>query len=41
MYYSLPNQKDFRQLIFHCLQYVFAGRIWPAGRNLETPDIEE
>jgi len=39
--YILPNQKVFRQLIFHYLQNVFAGHIWPAVRSLETPDSEE
>jgi len=31
--YILPNQKGFRQLIFHCLQNILADRIWPAFRS--------
>jgi len=33
--YILTNQNDFHQSIFHHLQNLFAGRIWPAGRTLE------
>jgi len=36
MCYILPNQKVFRQLIFHYLQNVLAGRIWPAVCSLEN-----
>jgi len=35
------NQQIIRKLIFHYLQNVFAGRIWLAGRSLETPAPEE
>jgi len=40
-YVAFCQIKVFRQLIFHYLQNVFAGRIYPTGRSLETPDIEE
>jgi len=29
------KSKEFRQLIFHYLQNVFSGRIWPVVRSLE------
>jgi len=40
-YVAFCQIKVFRQLIFHYLENVFAGRIYPTGRSLETPDMEE
>jgi len=34
--YVTLSSKVFRQLIFHYLQNVFAGRIWPAICDLEN-----
>jgi len=47
--YILPNQRIFRKHISHFFQHYFfhhrqngfAGRIWPASRSLETPDLSE